>query len=48
MALQVERVETEVARDRLDLLAFFYRLGFAPGARLGFVKRLGPAQGVSA
>jgi GNAT superfamily N-acetyltransferase len=40
MALQVERVETEVARDRLDLLAFFYRLGFAPSARLGFVKRL--------
>ena len=40
MALHVERVETEVARDRLDLLAFFYRLGFAPSARLGFVKRL--------
>lgn len=42
MALRVERVETEVARERLDLLGFFYRLGFAPGARLGFVKRLSP------
>ncbi|MCC6475016.1 MAG: GNAT family N-acetyltransferase [Burkholderiales bacterium] len=39
-ALQVERVETVVARERLDLLGFFYRLGFTPGARLGFVKRL--------
>jgi ribosomal protein S18 acetylase RimI-like enzyme len=47
MALQVERVETEVARDRLDLLAFFYRLGFAPSSRLGFVKRLSPAHGAS-
>lgn len=44
MALHVERVETEVARDRLDLLAYFYRLGFAPSARLGFVKRLSSAQ----
>jgi ribosomal protein S18 acetylase RimI-like enzyme len=47
-ALQVERIETEVAPDRLDLLAFFYRLGFAPGARLGFVKRLHSAHGAPA
>jgi len=47
MALQVERVETEVARDRLDLLAFFHRLGFAPSARLGFVKHLSSAHGAS-
>jgi GNAT superfamily N-acetyltransferase len=44
-ALRVERIETEVARDRLDLLAFFYRLGFTPSARLGFVKRLSLAHG---
>jgi GNAT superfamily N-acetyltransferase len=44
-ALRVERIETEVARDGLDLLAFFYRLGFAPSSRLGFVKRLSAAQG---
>ncbi len=46
-ALRVERIETEVARDGLDLLAFFYRLGFAPSARLGFVKRLSSAHGAS-
>lgn len=45
MALHVERVETEIARDGLDLLAFFYRLGFAPSARLGFVKRLSSGHG---
>jgi predicted N-acetyltransferase YhbS len=45
MALHVERVETEIARDGLDLLAFFYRLGFAPSARLGFVKRLSSVHG---
>jgi ribosomal protein S18 acetylase RimI-like enzyme len=43
MALRVERVETEVAPDGMDLLAFFYRLGFGPSARLGFVKRLSQA-----
>jgi len=39
-ALQVERVETVVERERLDLLAFFHKMGFAPSERLGFVKRL--------
>jgi GNAT superfamily N-acetyltransferase len=39
-ALQVERVETVVERERLDLLAFFHRMGFAPSERLGFVKQL--------
>jgi GNAT superfamily N-acetyltransferase len=46
-ALRVERIETEVGRDGLDLLAFFYRLGFAPSARLGFVKRLSRSHGAS-
>jgi predicted N-acetyltransferase YhbS len=41
-ALQVERVETIVERERLDLLAFFHEMGFAPSERLGFVKRLKP------
>jgi GNAT superfamily N-acetyltransferase len=39
-ALQVERVETVVARDDFGLLGFFYRAGFAPSQRLGFAKRL--------
>ncbi len=39
-ALQVERVETIVARDNLDLLNFLYRCGFGPSERLGFVKQL--------
>ncbi len=39
-ALQVERVETVVARDNFELLGFFYRAGFASSQRLGFVKRL--------
>jgi len=39
-ALHVERVETVVARDDFGLLGFFYRAGFAPSQRLGFVKRL--------
>ncbi len=39
-ALQVERVETVVERERLDLLAFFHKMGFSPSERLGFVKRL--------
>lgn len=39
-ALHVERVETVIAPERLDLLGFFYRAGFAPSQRLGFVKRL--------
>ena len=40
-ALQVERVETVVARENFDLLGFFYRAGFEPSQRLAFVKRLG-------
>ncbi|MHB8667188.1 MAG: GNAT family N-acetyltransferase [Burkholderiales bacterium] len=39
-ALHVERVATVVARDDFGLLAFFYRAGFGPSQRLGFVKRL--------
>jgi predicted N-acetyltransferase YhbS len=39
-ALRVERVATVVARDDFGLLGFFYRAGFAPSQRLGFVKRL--------
>ena len=39
-ALRVERVTTVVARDNFGLLAFFYRAGFGPSQRLGFVKRL--------
>jgi len=40
-ALQVERVETVIARENFDLLGFFYRAGFGPSQRLAFVKRLG-------
>src|SRR5450759_1733760 len=39
-ALQIERVETVIAREHIDLLAFFYNAGFAPSERLGFVKHL--------
>lgn len=39
-ALQVERVETVLARDDFGLLGFFYRAGFGPSQRLSFVKRL--------
>lgn len=39
-ALQVERVETVIAREHVDLLGFFYKAGFAPSERLGFVKHL--------
>lgn len=39
-ALHVERVETLVARENLDLLNFLYRCGFGPSERLGFVKRV--------
>lgn len=37
-ALHVERVETLVARENLDLLNFLYRCGFGPSERLGFIK----------
>jgi GNAT superfamily N-acetyltransferase len=39
-ALRVERVATVVNCDDFALLGFFYRAGFAPSQRLGFVKRL--------
>ena len=38
--LGVERVETVVAPDALDLLGFFVRAGFRPSERLSFLKRL--------
>jgi len=37
-ALQVEYVETVIARENTELLQFFYRAGFAPSQRLEFVK----------
>ena len=39
--LRIERVETVVGRENFALLGFLYALGFEPGERLGFVKRLG-------
>ena len=33
---RVEWVETQVERERFDLLAFLYRCGFAPSATLAF------------
>ena len=39
-ALRVERVATMVERENFNLLGFFYRAGFEPSQRLGFVKRL--------
>lgn len=39
-ALGVERVETDVAPDDLDLLGFFGRAGFVPSERLSFLKQL--------
>lgn len=38
--LGVERVETVVAPDALDLMGFFVRAGFRPSERLSFLKRL--------
>jgi len=40
-ALGIERIETVVAKEQLELLRFFYRAGFGPSQRLAFVKRLG-------
>jgi len=37
-ALHVERLETEVAYDDLELYRFLTRFGFAPGGRLAFRK----------
>lgn len=39
-ALHVERLETVVAKEDFGLLGFFYAVGFGPGQRLAFVKRL--------
>lgn len=39
-ALRIERVETVLAKDNLDLLEFFYHAGFGPSDRLAFVKYL--------
>ncbi len=39
-ALRVERIATVVERDNFGLLEFFYRAGFGPSQRLGFVKHL--------
>lgn len=36
--LDLERIETEVAREQFDLLGLFYRWGFAPAARLAFAR----------
>ena len=38
-ALHIERVETVVAIQDLELLGFFRGAGFAPGQRLAFVKQ---------
>lgn len=39
-ALQVERLETVVAKENFDLLGFFYAAGFRASQRLAFVKQL--------
>jgi N-acetylglutamate synthase-like GNAT family acetyltransferase len=39
-ALQIERVETQVAFAQLALLGFFQRNGFQPSQRLAFTRRL--------
>jgi GNAT superfamily N-acetyltransferase len=39
-ALRIERVETVLAKENLDLLEFFYHAGFGPSERLAFVKHL--------
>jgi ribosomal protein S18 acetylase RimI-like enzyme len=40
-ALHIERIETVVAAQNLELLGFFQGAGFARGQRLAFVKQLG-------
>ena len=42
-ALRMERVETMVAADNLELLRFFYGVGFQPAQRLALLKPLQPA-----
>jgi ribosomal protein S18 acetylase RimI-like enzyme len=44
-ALGVQRVETVVAPENLDLLAFFHKAGFGASGRLAFVKHLIPENG---
>lgn len=39
-ALRIERVETVLAKENLDLLEFFYHAGFGPSERLAFIKHL--------
>jgi GNAT superfamily N-acetyltransferase len=39
-ALQIERVETQVASTQLPLLSFFQQNGFQPSQRLAFTRRL--------
>ncbi len=39
-ALRIERVETVLAKENLDLLEFFYSVGFGPSERLAFVKHI--------
>ncbi len=39
-ALHVEDVETTVAREDLDLLAFLYHCGFQPAQRIALAKRI--------
>lgn len=39
-ALQIERVETQVASTQLPLLSFFQQNGFQPSQRLAFARRL--------
>jgi ribosomal protein S18 acetylase RimI-like enzyme len=40
-ALRIERIETVVAAQNLELLGFFQGAGFTRGQRLAFVKQLG-------
>jgi N-acetylglutamate synthase-like GNAT family acetyltransferase len=39
--LRIERVETVVAPHDVELLGFFYAVGFAPSQRIPFARALG-------
>jgi hypothetical protein len=39
-AIDVERLETDVARDSFALLGFLYRFGFGPSPVLPFDRKL--------
>lgn len=41
VGLRIEKVETTLAVDNLDLLGFFYRFGFLPSQRIALHKRVG-------